>query len=155
MSNLRAKMLAFRVLAALHAATGQELDESDLIALVAEGKALSPSALRMRCWQIFSANMVVISGTRWVLLTAGVAAVELHLGSAERVSAFPSAPLLSAAKFVGQVALPRTIQNGVTSARPLSLAAVYANVRPDGVTFRSEPSLMGSTRKLPNGEVIQ
>jgi hypothetical protein len=145
MSNLRTTMLAFRVLVALHAAKAQELDESDLIPLVAEDKRISPSALRTRCWQLFSEGMVATSGSRWILLTAGIAAVESNLASMS---------VAKAPAFVGQVALPRTIQNGVTSTKPLSLAAVYANVRPDGVTFRSEPSLMGSTRKLPNGEVI-
>jgi hypothetical protein len=140
-------MLAFRVLAALYAVDGYVLEESVLAKQVADGKPLCPSALRNRCWQIFTENMVVASGSRWILLTAGVAEVEAHL----KVVGPAKSPAVSV---VGQVALPRTIQNGVTSSRPLSLAGIYANVRPDGITFRDEPSLMGSTRKLPSGEVL-
>ncbi|GGX01530.1 hypothetical protein [Undibacterium macrobrachii] len=43
---------------------------------------------------------------------------------------------------------------GAYAMRPLVLGNMYANVRPDGLTYRCEPSLMGSTRKLPSGEVV-
>ena len=53
-----------------------------------------------------------------------------------------------------QVAAPRTIQNGSNLGQVLNLGNMFASVRPDGLTFRSEPSLMGATRKLPTGEIV-
>jgi hypothetical protein len=149
--KLRPTMLAFRVLAALHAADGYALDEAALIAQVAGETRLSSSAIRGRSWQIIAANMVVVRDGRWLLLTAGVTAIESRAGAADALLLVTPTVV---PKPVGQVALPRTIQNGVTSARPLASSRAFVHVRPDGLTFRAEPSLMGATRRLRSGEVV-
>lgn len=48
---------------------------------------------------------------------------------------------------------PRRVVN-VLHRKPLAAANLFANVRPDGLTYREIPSLMGSQRKLPSGEVV-
>jgi len=48
----------------------------------------------------------------------------------------------------------RSISNAMTGRKPLSMAGMYASVRVEGLSFKNEPSLMGSIRKLPSGEVV-
>ena len=69
------------------------------------------------------------------------------------VAAHHGHPLPVAEKYVGQIAGPRMVQKS-TAWRPLSTANIYAQVRPDGLTFKSEPSLMGGQRVL-GGEVVE
>ena len=40
------------------------------------------------------------------------------------------------------------------SMKPVKLPDWRANVRPEGLLYRNEPSLMGATRKLPSGEIV-
>ncbi|TXG78921.1 hypothetical protein E6Q11_00080 [Candidatus Dojkabacteria bacterium] len=42
----------------------------------------------------------------------------------------------------------------VLNRKPLAVTNLFANVRQDGLTYREISSLMGNTRKLPNGEVV-
>lgn len=36
-----------------------------------------------------------------------------------------------------------------------NLPKIFSHIRPDGLVYRSIPSLMGNTRKLPSGEVLE
>lgn len=51
-------------------------------------------------------------------------------------------------------ALPVQVIQPTYKMKPAKLPDWRAHVRPDGLTYRNEPSLMGSTRKLPSGEVV-
>ncbi|MFZ6801947.1 hypothetical protein [Undibacterium sp. Di24W] len=46
------------------------------------------------------------------------------------------------------------VRHATYSMKPLKQPDWRAMVRPDGLTYRNEPSLMGTTRKLPNGEIV-
>lgn len=50
--------------------------------------------------------------------------------------------------------VPVQVAKSSYSMKPVNLPDWRANVRPDGLTYRNEPSLMGTTRKLPSGEVV-
>ncbi len=52
-------------------------------------------------------------------------------------------------------AVPVQVAKSSYSMKPANLPDWRANVRPDGLTYRNEPSLMGTTRKLPNGEIVE
>lgn len=52
------------------------------------------------------------------------------------------------------VALPRTVVSSAFVKKP-SLSNIFAHIRPDGLEYRSIPSLMGKTRKLITGEVVE
>ena len=141
MSAVREGTLAHRVLVILHALPDRKMTALALVTAL-NVKKLTPNKLESRCWQIISLNLVFLNGTNWVLMSAGAAVVKGH----------PVAPVGLPAPAIAAVS--RSIQNGVTSAKPLSMAGIYANVRAEGLTFKTEPSLMGLTRKLPSGEVI-
>ncbi len=52
------------------------------------------------------------------------------------------------------MAVPSPIAKSPYAMKPAKLPDWRVNVRPDGLTYRNEPSLMGTTRKLPSGEIV-
>lgn len=64
-----------------------------------------------------------------------------------------SHPIPACAKYVGKVATPRT----APVEKPLNLARYYSTAvyREGAFDHRNIPSLMGSQRVLPNGEVVE
>lgn len=141
--KLRESMVAYRVLVALYKAEGHQMNVLDLIVALNTVEPMKPTKLTHRCWNILGENMVAIIGSQWMLMSAGVAEVESRGGV--------GTPLV--AEWVGVAAAPRTIQKSMAS-KVLSTKGMYASVRPDGLTFKSEPSLMGATRKLPSGDIL-
>lgn len=50
--------------------------------------------------------------------------------------------------------VPVQVVKSAYSMKPANLPDWRANVRPEGLLYRNEPSLMGTTRKLPSGEIV-
>lgn len=64
------------------------------------------------------------------------------------------AQILTADDYVQIVATPRTLVKPAANYTP-SLPKIFSHIRPDGLEYRKIPSLMGSTRKLITGEVVE
>lgn len=143
MSHLRQDSLAYKVMVLLHSLPSRQVHVLDLIRSLASEEHLTHSKIGERCRSAITKNYLMIDGKlNWKLTSRGAAVVESMLP--DQADAIPL-----------QKAAPRTIHNSCASSKPFSMAGVYKNVRADGLLFLDEPSLMGVTRKLPSGEVVE
>lgn len=101
----------------------------------------NPANLNSKISSLENHCLIQVNGDRLIVTKSGKTLV------AERQWAFaPAKP-----KFVGEIAQPRT--PAVT--RTLKITMGAAPYRPGMNDHLSIPSLMGTTRKLPSGEIVE